>query len=243
MRRLAISILALVSACGGAEATTTTPTTTTTPATTTTTTTTPAGPIEIPDETVLTWDPGSYVASGFWVPVTFDVQDEGWASQGARELWVYLTYVAPERGFFDLDMSILAHSPNAEITGVVSRIESDDEIDVTRPATETSVAGHPALVLDVVGVELPIGGGYCGNNAPGNSRFQDNANGLRLLTDSDSPYYGYAFGVTLCRAARIWVVDVDGTTITIVAATDRPDVFADRIPAAERLVAGLTFDA
>jgi hypothetical protein len=236
--------LAALAACGDTAATestttSTTAATTTTATTTTTTSTTLAGPTELRASTITVLDPGTYVAPGFWSSFTLTVDELGWQSLGSRDLWVYLQYVEPGRASVNLDLSLVAHSPNGTPEGVASRIADAPETEVTRPAEPTTLDGYDAVTLDVLVPESDFG--HCGDpSTTGNSRFEDGA-GLSLLYDTNSPGLGYWFGVRLCREARIWVVDVDGSTITIIAATVRPEQFDDLIPVAERLLAGVDF--
>ena len=246
-RACALFILALVGACGGDTATTTpsTPATSATTAATTlaTTTTTVAGPIDLPPSGILLLAPGAeYRAATFWSPLTVVPDRDGWRADGSSELWIYFQYFEPGRSTYDLDLAIITHSPNAALDGVAARITGDPQVSLIAGPDPTILGGHDAVVLDIEVEAAPIGGGgYCGNPTAGNSRFQNNETGMALLEDSNSPIYPHFFGVRSCRGARTWVVDVDGATITIIAATERPEMLDELIPIAEAFVAGIQF--
>jgi hypothetical protein len=241
-------LLSLVAvACGGDAAVTTTTTSsiTTSPSTTTTV---PAE-VEIPETGILKFRPGTtYVASRFWAPVSFTTDEDGWWwSQGAAELWVHVEYHDGGESAWDLDVSVIANDfgwPD----DLVSDIVADDRLDVTSEPMTTAVAGHKTIVLDVLAVEVeqPVDGtARCDRdgNLAGNSRFADIAPGFDLMRAqrAGTVVGHWEFGVRECRAARIWVVDVDGDTIVIIAAALDEELFQEMIPAADALVAGIEF--
>lgn len=244
MRRALVLAALTLSACGdGVVATTTTaaPASATTEAVTTTTA---ATAVQLHRTGVLALTAGvEYRADIFWVPVAVNPDREGWRADGASELWIYLAYVEPGRASFDLDLSIVAHAPNSNIATIAANIAANEQVELIGmdgPIAAT-VSGHEALRLDIEIEESGIGGGYCGNDSVGNSRFQNNETGLVLMEDLDTPIYGYYFGVRSCRGARIWVVDVEGATITIIAASERPEMLDGLLEIAEAFVAGIEF--
>ncbi|HSM01727.1 MAG TPA: hypothetical protein VK960_04690 [Acidimicrobiia bacterium] len=235
----------LLVGCGNDPATTATALTdaSTTVATTAATTTTTPGPVILPASRIAPLEPGvEYRAPSFWSPLSLAPAREGWRANGSSELWIYFQYFESGRSTYDLDLAIVAHSPNAEIAGVARRITNDEQVTSTAGPTPAMLDGHDAVVLDIEVEASRFGGGYCGNPTAGNSRFQNNETGMVLLEDSDSPLYPHFFGVRSCRGARIWVVDVAGATITIIAATERPEMLEDLLPVAEALVATIDFD-
>ena len=249
----------VASACGGdTEGTSTTAPPATTTSTAMTTTSRPTE-VEIPETGILKLRPGTtYVASGFWEPVSFSVEEEGWWwSRGATELWVHIEYHEGGESPWDLDVSIVVQSPNSPIGAVVEEIvrlfagspdgtTSDPGRVMTEPSA-TAVGGFDAVVLDVAAprdanADPPIPFGLSGY-----SRFAEGLSGVMFLEAENPSSLGatsdrqWAFGVRQESAARIWVVDVDGSTITIIAATRNEEFFDELIPAAETLLAGIEF--
>lgn len=202
------------------------------------------GSAEIAEDGLLEWSAGTYRASAFWVPVSFTPRGEGWRSYGQSDLWVHTEYRSPGEQRSNLTLTVLAHRPADPIETEVEAIAGDPAVSLVAGPSETSVAGFRALVLDVVAKAGP--GNSCGNTQPGNSRFQANDTGLILLTEGgiegEGSTYGYGFGVRSCRAARIWAVDVDGSSIVVIAATTTEDDFGDLIGVAEELIGGMEFD-
>jgi hypothetical protein len=206
--------------------------------------------MELPAAGHLALAPGTYRASGFWTPVTLVVDDAGWTSFGADDIWVQLEHFGSDRLFPDLSVSVLAQSPGVGIAEVAATIMGYEQGEVLESSEPSSVAGFEALVFDVFVPAFPAG--YCddvaqrrrdevrdvGEFAMSHSAFPPNASGIVLLYDL-SGTSGYAFGVRNCRTARIWVVDVRGSTITIVAATDLTEDAADLMATAEGLLSGL----
>jgi hypothetical protein len=219
-------------------------------ATTATSTTLPA-PVEIPEAGIVKFQPDTtYVTSRFWKPVAFTV-DEGdsWWARGVGEIWFYAEYHDGGGSTFDLDLSVLAHAHAAPVDDLAASI-IDREVDwyyppepgeeaaqVLSAPRPTTVSGFPAQVFDIA-LAADRGDGL--NEGFGNSRFSAVVPSLGLVT-VDAPGRSLRFGVRNGRAARVWIVDVDGSTIIIIAATTTPEMFDELIPAAEKLVVGMTF--
>lgn len=60
---------------------------------------------------------------------------------------------------------------------------------------------------------------------------------MRIRTAAGTP-----LALDRARLARFWIVDVNGTTLTLIAATTNSARFPDLIPIAERLVANIRFE-
>ena len=248
MRRSHVALLGLaltLIACGESAPVTTE--TSATPAASAPTATVPGGPTAIPASGILKWTAGdSYVADDFWVPVSITPADDGWWSLGVTEVWLYLQWHDGDSSLFDLDMVVLAHAPNAAVADVVTAITGDEAVDVTAEPTATTVANRDGVVVDVV---VP---GEIDEDEEivfrGHARSIAALQGLRLFVESD-PTSGqggsvagtFGFGVRRGRKARIWVLDVAGSTITGIAAASDPEAFDALAPVAERLVAGFDF--
>ena len=242
--RLAFPILGLtvlLGACGDQ-----TVSTTTVPQSTTSTSTTAFVPseVEIPKSGIVKFEPGTtYVAGGFWVPLSFTTDvDGGWWSRGATELWVYVEYHEGAESGWDLDVSVIAPDPTRTPGDLVSDIVGDNRLEVITDPKATTVAGHDAIVLDVEGVGTIDD---CATRADGgNSRFSQLSPGFFMMRHFDEVISGgVVYGVRACRAARIWLVDVVGETIVVIAATLDGERFDDLIPIADQLVGGIEFNA
>ena len=255
LARLAVLILALTVlsvSCsddsGGVERTTSTagrsPTTTSTPPITA-----PAE-VEIPEQGILKLQPGTaYLASDFWAPVSFTVSSDGWWwARGATDLWVHLEYHEGGGSIWDLDLSAIVSGPTLSSDDLVSEIVSDGYLEVISEPMATTVGNRAAVVFDVFAPDAAGSGDRLDScvdpEYPGNSRFFQLHEGFHLMGDwpDDAVVGGWGFGVRECRAARIWVVDVDGSTIAIIAAAANQELFDALIPAAEQLLAGIEFD-
>jgi len=206
--------------------------------------------VEIPEQGILKLQPGTaYLASGFWAPVSFTVASDGWWwAQGATELWVHLEYHEGGGSTWDLDLSAIAPDPTQSADDLVSEIVSDGYLEVISEPMTTTVGDRGAVVLDVYAPYTAASGDRFDSCVDpeylGNSRFFQLHEGFHLASDwpSDAVVGGWGFGVRECRAARIWVVDVDGSTIIIIAAAANQELFDALIPAAEQLLAGIEFD-
>jgi len=211
-----------------------------------TTTTTAGDRVEIRTDGVLKWDTGVYAASTFWVPVSFAPVDPGWWSLGAADLWLSLQFHETGESAFDLDLTLLAHAPGDPPESALAGILGREEVSTSTTPTATSVAGHDAVMVDLVVAASPLFGGTCEvNPAPGNTIFPTNDSGIYLLTEvggtAQGPY-GNGFGIRSCRAARLWAIDVDGDTILVIAATTSPAQFDRLIAYADRLLSTMAFD-
>ena len=243
-----------VAACGAESSVITTTRATVAPSTSLPPTTVP-NRVEVPGGTLLKFEPGTvYVASRFWEPVSLSTdQDGSWWSRGSTELWVHLEYHDNGESVTDLDLTIVAHSPTASLEEVVASIiakeigwfftpdPGNETARVITPPSPTTVGGFEASVFDLF---VPRGRYDEGPNARGNTLFFQTIPGLSLLTIGDNAVTGGGearIGIRHGRAARVWVVDVAGATITIVAAATDLDLFDDLIGAADRLVADIEF--
>lgn len=237
-------ILIVVAGCAGAPSTGASPTTfSPTPAvpsevTTTgptTLTTVAHGPLEIP-ERAFVWEPGTYTTNRFLVPLSFTVEVEGWRSSGAEDDWVMLAYVQPGATDRVATIVVLAYRPDNSVEAVLDAITSIDGVSAMSDPNSTVIGGFDALVVDVEG-------------APGTSRTGDCLLVASVRFSLDSPGYVLlteginGFGIPACYRTRVWVVGVDGTTVTMIATTEDAEDFERLMAAAEQLLDGLQFQA
>ncbi|HSM02160.1 MAG TPA: hypothetical protein VK960_06990 [Acidimicrobiia bacterium] len=215
------------------------PITTSTVASTTSTTSTDDS---LPERTILKMQADTtYTADDFYAPLSLHVEEAGWWSIEARELWVYLQHHPTDESYFDVDLSILAYEPGASTEALISEIVDSPFTDVLSEPRPTTVAGLDAVVVDVAVPVIPGWEQACEGavgTVVGYSRFSEI--GLALMNSENQPRA--SFGVRLCRAARIWIVDVDGVTIGIVGGTSTVEGFGDLVGVVDRLVAGIEFE-
>ncbi|HSM01512.1 MAG TPA: hypothetical protein VK960_03585 [Acidimicrobiia bacterium] len=203
-------------------------------------------PTPIPASTALAMEPHTrYHADGFWTPVDFLMEDDGWWSLGWDELWVHMEHRKAGRTLPDLDLSVIAQAPTAAPGNVIEAIAGREHIEVIREPRAVTLGGRVASQIDVSAAFPPQPFPQeCPGNAllgGGGTRFAAQGLGVVLLTSPNPalPPSVWAFGLAYCRTARIWVVDVDGSTITIIAAPTDPGDFDELIGLADAFVEGI----
>ena len=230
------------SASPGVETSTTsssTPPTETTISQPATVTTSMPGPVEIPGR-ALVLDPGVYTANRFLAPVTFKVDVSGWRTSGAEDDWVGLSYVEEEANTVAASLIIIAYRPTDTVDEVLGAITSIEGVTVLSDPMPTVVDGRDASVVDVDGTpdSTVIGGGVrreC-SDPGGSGRFFFDGPGYQLFSKGL-----FAFGIPACHRSRVWVVDVDSTTITMIGTTDDTNDFARLVSEIEHFLKGLQF--
>jgi len=245
MKRSVVALLgsALAFLACGHTPSVTTSTTSTDASVTSTTTLRPSTPIGASG--ILKWTPGdAYVADDFWVPIAFRPVDPGWWSLGSGELWVYLQWHEGGGSLFDIDLAVLAHAPNDAVDVVAASITEDRVVEVTARPAPTTVGGFEGVVFDILlpGELDP----FVESQYVGNTRFVSGLESVKLLALPDpamSDSGTFWFGVRLGRQARVWVLDVAGSTITVIGAVTDPRDFAALAPVVDRLVSAVRFDA
>jgi hypothetical protein len=217
------------------------PTSTVPPETTIATSTTlVTGPVEIPGR-ALVWEPGTYITNSFLVPMTFTVEAAGWGSYGAEGEWVEVGFVEEGATTVAASLVIIAYRPTESIETVLGAITSIDGVSVLSDPANAVVAGFDAKIVDLEGTPDPtfIGGGRgreCSDPA-GSGRFFVDGAGYQLFSKGLS-----AYGIPACYLSRVWVVAVDGTTITMIGTTDDPNDFERLMAEVEHLLEGLRFE-
>ena len=178
-----------------------------------------------------------HVADGFLVPLSVIPGESGWTGAWIRTDIVDFEWnpLFPRRSWQDRDslsVTVLAYSPELPVNEVIALILAIDGIEPLSIPVATSVAGHAGLTFDVFGEEPPeiAAGSSC-------TQHRVNNDGGYLLVS----YEYAAFGIPACGWARLWVVDVSGTTITFVGATMGPDGLTELMARAESLIASLKF--
>lgn len=200
-----------------------------------TSTTLPA-PVAIEGLTGLTWDPGgTYTADSFLVPVRFTPDRDGWLSRGAAARWASMWFDDDLDGDSDATLTLMAHRPATDPDVLVSEILQIDGVRQMTPAVEQTLGSRTMIVVDVEGEPDPQGGSVSECSVPASGQFTTGA-GYELFDDVTS------FGVPACFRSRIWIVEVDGSALTLVGTVEDEDAFDDLIYWLEDLlVRGLSF--
>jgi hypothetical protein len=188
----------------------------------------------------LVWDPGTtYFADCFIFPIAFQTDEPGWRSFGGSvqvvraELW-------GEHGGL-VGVQLLGYESTLSPENVLELILAIDGVEtVTAPAVAT-IASWSGVTADVRTAPDPQPARSDGSTADCSSpRYA-----LRWFFDAWPGYplllaFPDEFGLGACYRFRVWVLDVDGVSITITAVVFDPDRFEERVGAAEELLASLS---
>lgn len=203
------------------------------------TTTTDAGPVDIPGRSI-SWEPGVYTTDRFLVPMSFAVDVSGWRSFGVEAEWFEVALVEPGDNTIAVSLVIVAYRPGDGVDELVAAITSIEGVSALSEPTPEVVGGFDAMVVDVEGTPDPTfasGGGRECSEPGGTARFFFDGAGYQLFTKGIN-----AFGIPACYRSRVWVVDVDGSTITMIGTVDETDDFDRLMPDVEHLLDGLQFE-
>lgn len=207
-------------------------TTTTSP----TTTTVVDGPVDICSRGMV-WEAGTmYVADCFVHPMSFVPQEEGWGSAGGGGGHLLIRWIDPEDRDVSVQIALLSYQSQQTPSEVLASIVQVDGVVVVDGPVATELAGGIGVGAELEGEsEQDLGPLYCnGGNA--------------VLLSAGT--YGHGFyeiqngrviGVGACDLVQAWVVDVGGSTVTILAGTEEPENHPIAVDAAERLFASMTF--
>ncbi|MDX1448795.1 MAG: hypothetical protein R3246_06980 [Acidimicrobiia bacterium] len=214
---------------------------------TTTTSLAAAGPVDFCGRG-LVWEPGeTYVAPCFLVPIAFEPTEDGWASTGGRTDLVRARWREPAEDGLVVRVALFPLGSSDSPQGVMDRIAQHELISEISDRTEAVVAGYSALVADVEGAPEPGGelvspdGSAC---TPEHRSvwFPATSFGHTLLELLTIGGGSEVVGVGACHVARIWVVDVDGVSITIVGGTGDPERHPEALAKIDELFGFMTFD-
>ncbi|HUP16799.1 MAG TPA: hypothetical protein VM848_12205 [Acidimicrobiia bacterium] len=203
-------------------------------------TTSVPGPVDIPGRAFVL-EPGLYTTNRFLVPLTFNVDVSGWRTSGAEDDWVGVSYVEEGANTIAASLIIIAYRSTDTVDAVLGAITSIEGVTVLSDPMPTVVGGRDASVLDVHGTPDPTVVGNGSNREecsyPGGSgRFFFDGPGYQLFSKEI-----HAFGIPACYRSRVWVVDVDSTTITMIGTTDDTSDFARLVSEIEHFLEGIQF--
>lgn len=185
----------------------------------------------------LVWEPGTtYVADCFLFPVSFLPTEPGWRSSGAAEEWVALRWVGsdtqPEVG-----VALLALRHDLDPVAIVDEIAPLEGIDVVAEPRPITLAGRTGLVVEVEA--SPSDGPPDARSClpAGVTQFLTDAGGQRLIEGVSRSLLGVGY----CHVVRVWVLDIGGRTVTIVAGTSDPARDKEAAATVERLLDTTSF--
>lgn len=213
--------------------------TTTTPPDIATTTSEVATRVDVCSGRAVVWEPGrDHVADCFVTPVSFRVDDPGWRSFGADEGWVFVSWVDPEDQAFRVNVAFTAEPAGQDPEAAVQSILRPDGIVGSGEPMSQSVAGLMATTIDVEGAAF---------DTVGLSGRECVPDGSFVFFSGDQEAYpvveafgGNFFGVGACQVVRLWSLEVDGRTLTILGGTADPDRHRDAVAAIDVLFEALT---
>lgn len=194
------------------------------------------GPVAIDDFTGLAWEQGvPYVAESFVPPVTFTVNRDGWLSRGAGPLWASMWLDSDLDGDSDATLTLMSYQPTTDADVLVSEILQIEGVRQLTPAVEQTIGPFTMVVVDVEGEPDPQGGSVSECSLPASAQFTTGA-GYELFSED-----GF-FGIPACYQSRIWIVEIDGHTLTLVGVAEDEDEFEMLMELLEEMVAsGLVF--
>ena len=203
-------------------------------------TTVPDGPTLLTaGRTVLLESGTAYASGGFVLPFSFRVDDDGWRWYGVAEDWAYLGWVSD--GEVAAAVAILGYRTSLAPAEIVEAVESIEGVDVVAGPSDTVVGAFDGLSIDVEGAperaQVGIGSQPC---TDGVARFFTDEAGYALVEDPANPF---EYGVAACKVSRLWVVDANGQSITLIGGATDPGRFDEVIPVVERLVDSMSFEA
>lgn len=193
----------------------------------------------------LLWDVGSiYRAECFIVPLSFEPDEDGWRSAGGGDLRIRIDWREPG-GDVAIRMAVLVYEPHLEPASVLERILAIDGVNAVGGSRAVSVGAHDTLTVDVDTDPDPQSGSSsreCSSHQGLVTWGYDAWPGYPLVVDSRSLGGTYEYGLGACATFRIWAVDIEGTTVTVLATTDDQSRFEELRPTVERLLESLSVD-
>ena len=180
----------------------------------------------------------SYTASCFLIPVTFTPSEPGWRSSGSAERWVSLRWVDPDEREWEVDVGIIAYQPNNDPREVIEAIDSLRGINVLADPEPINLVRVEGVTVDAEGEPAnAFSRGPC-ESGGGLIRFAGaGGGGGNTIVEG----VGRAeIGVGFCVVARLWALDIDGLTVTVLAAATDPQRHDDAIAVIEALLKSMT---
>lgn len=186
----------------------------------------------------------AYVAECFVHPVSLEVGEQGWSASPAESGAVTMTYKDPSGGLV-VTVALISFDRAKPPDEVLEVVASREGIAVIAEPVATEISGYPGLYMDVQGaprggdtdtLDEPRPSQYCPPRRP--VRFKDGGNAIVGQVGGAAD----AIGVGYCHVARIWAVEVDGSTVTLIAGTTDPDRHGEAVAKSEELLDGLSFE-
>lgn len=207
-----------------------------------TTTSEPMGPVDICRGRAEVWESGGvYLAECFVVPVSFQSPGEGWVSSSVGDSWLVVRWMDPADSEVAAWMGMLPFRHEETPSVVVDEILSVEGISlVPGSERETVTLGSWAGVrVDVAGAEdgpsILSGSGCTTGQA-----VMFNPHTGHELGSTGNP--SLVIGVGACHVVRVWVVEVEDRSMTILGGTVDPDRHQEAVAKIEELFEGMSFD-
>lgn len=188
-----------------------------------------AGPVDLCPRG-MAWDTGvAYVADCFIVSVTFEPTVEGWRSRGVGAEWIEGTWIDPETSTPSVHFALLAYESSKAPEEVIASIVDIDGVNATSEIQSALVAGRTGLQVDVITDPAPANNHTHGRRGGCSTDF-DHALDLSLFSPGyilmdriGFSSFGSVYGLGACFAFRIWAIEVDGFTLTLIVAAPHSD--------------------
>jgi hypothetical protein len=196
--------------------------------------------VEIPSR-FMPLEPGvAHEAGGFAVALKFTPEEASWRSSLVTGDFLGVVYVDPEDAARRSAVVFVLFRSQDPLEEVAEAVTSIDGVEVAAGPVRGRAAGRSALVVDVEGAPKQLFAREC--SYPGGTPL------IRYFAPSHYPVgyelisVGYDMvGIPACWPTRIWLVDVDGTTVTVLASTDSREHYQGLMETVERLLAVTEF--
>lgn len=186
----------------------------------------------------LIWEPDSpYVAECFLFPVSFLPNEPGWRSSGAAEEWVSLRWVGSDEQPLEVGVALLALRHDLDPVGIVDEIAPLEGIELVADPRPITLAGRTGLVVEIEA--SPSDGPPDARSClpAGVAQFLEEAGGKGLIEGVSRSLLGVGY----CHVVRLWLLDISGRTVTIVAGTSDPTRQGETAAIVERLLDTTSF--
>lgn len=245
---IALVLACILAACAGGTANTTltTSTVSTAPSTTALTTSTTELVVEPVDICArgTVWDAGStYAAPCFLVPLSFQPAEDGWRSVGVGVEWLEALWVDPATSEQSIRFGTLAFRPSDGPEEVMDSILALEGVTALTDPVATAIGGADAVTVDLETAPVDLAGqeNLCAKSVAYGINLPDARGSILLDITALTGGANRTFGLGACLTFRVWVVEAEGNTITVLATTEDEARFDEMIDVVERLLETTTF--
>lgn len=167
------------------------------------------------------------------LPITIRVDSGRWLVRSGAESAIVATLDSDEDGSSDATIAFLSVQPEVEVGQLLDSMVGSEEglVALTEP-DRFSAGRHSGLTLTVEAEPQPLPFEPEGCTSSGTPNFAIDEPGYPVLnTGGFSPRTDYGF--PSCFRSRLWILDVDGVTVTVIASANPDDRFEDVMPMVE----------